>query len=111
MKYTNDPDWIDAYVEHGELPVSRLDQAVLCDELSMALGMQWCKGTDHLSGLVAMVDRRVPSEIRGDAEKVAHHVITFGKRNPCQSTVVGMLMKKKQTSAGAASAEKDCKSC
>ena len=90
MKNTNDPDWIDAYVEHGELPMSRLDQAVLCDELVMALGMQWCKGTDHLSGIVSLVERRVPPAIRGDAEKVGAWVHSKGK------AVVGVVKLLKQ---------------
>mgnify|MGYP001465280954 CR=1 FL=1 len=92
MKHTADPSWIDAYVEHGELPVSRLDQAVLCGELDIAIAMQWCKGTDHLSRIVAMVERRVPSEIRGDVEQVAHWADSNASVIP-QDSVVAMLLR------------------
>lgn len=100
MKESHDPSWVTAYVEQGDLPLRALDQAVLCGELDMALAMDQCQGTDHLSSIVAMVDSGVPSEIRGDVEKVARHVMTFGKRNLCQSPVVWRLMKEKQKLTG-----------
>ena len=73
------PFWVTMYVEQGELPERELDQAVLCGELDMALAMDQCQGTDHLSSLVAMVESRVPSEIRGDVEKVALWADSKGK--------------------------------
>jgi len=92
MKTTADPGWINAYVEHGELPVSKLDQAVLCGEFVMAISMDQCLGTDHLSSIVAMVERRVPPEIRGDVEKVANWADSNGK---AIYSVVKLLMQER----------------
>ena len=92
MKNTVDPGWIDAYVEHGKLPVSGLHQAVLCGELVMALAMDQCQGTDHLSSMVAMIKHSVPPEIRGDVEKVAHWADSNASVIP-QDSVVAILLR------------------
>ena len=93
MTTSNDPSWVTMYVEQGELPARELDQAVLCGELVMALSMDQCLGTDHLSSIVAMVERRVPPEIRGDVEKVANWADSKGK---AIFSVVWRLMQQKQ---------------
>ena len=97
MKESHDPSWVTMYVEQGELPARELDQAILCGELDMAIAMDQCQGTDHLSSIVAMINRRVPPEIRGDVEKVTNWADSNGKSLSLATfNVVWRLMQQKQ---------------
>ena len=96
MKTIADPDWIDLYVHNGDLPASRLCQAVLCGELAVAIGMSECKGTEHLSSLVAMIARKVPKDLKGDAKKVARWIKSNGVAIP-NGSMLQMLLRQQFT--------------